>query len=64
MNVPNHGNSKKNRVHRWTNIPDLLTNLILLKVQNHENSMENYVHQMYRSFGIVKKIEFVKSTNL
>ena len=44
MNVPNHENSKKNRVHRWTNSPNLLTNLILLRVQNNENSMENYVH--------------------
>ena len=40
---------------RWTNSPDLLTNLILLKGKNHENSMENYVNQMYRSFGFVKK---------
>ena len=26
--------------------------------------MENYVHQMYRSFGFVKKFEFVECTNL
>ena len=42
---------------------NLFKNSNLLNVQNSENSMENFVYQTYRSFGLVKKFEFVEGTN-